>query len=328
MSDFHVHPQATVGEEGGVARFQCQIHGLPKPLITWEKNRVPIDTDNERYTLLPKGVLQITGLRAEDSGVFHCVASNIASVRISHGARLTVSGSGSGAYKEPMILVGPENLTLTVHQTAVLECVATGNPRPIVSWSRLDGRPIGVEGIQVLGTGNLIISDVTVQHSGVYVCAANRPGTRVRRTAQGRLVVQGRTMSRWEEQPPALFPAPRHPLSPQAPGQAKAEALRPRNMCWGHSLLVPALPPHPRSPCHFLSQLVVPTPCHTSLPHVPSHSHMWPCRTHTCLPVIFTPCTAALALHATPPQPCPGLDGRCDGACGSISGGVPGLLLP
>ncbi|KAF6130472.1 immunoglobulin superfamily DCC subclass member 3 [Phyllostomus discolor] len=190
MSDFHVHPQAVSGEEGGVARFQCQIHGLPKPLIMWEKNRVPIDTDNERYTLLPKGVLQITGLRAEDSGVFHCVASNIASVRVSHGARLTVSGSGSGAYKEPMILVGPENLTLTVHQTAVLECVATGNPRPIVSWSRLDGRPIGVEGIQVLGTGNLIISDVTVQHSGVYVCAANRPGTRVRRTAQGRLVVQ------------------------------------------------------------------------------------------------------------------------------------------
>lgn len=55
----------------------------------------------------------------------------------------------------------------------------------------LDGRPIGVEGIQVLGTGNLMISDVRVQHSGVYVCAANKPGTRVRRTAQGRLVVQG-----------------------------------------------------------------------------------------------------------------------------------------
>lgn len=54
-----------------------------------------------------------------------------------------------------------------------------------------DGRPIGVEGIQVLGTGNLMISDVGVQHSGVYVCAANKPGTRVRRTAQGRLVVQG-----------------------------------------------------------------------------------------------------------------------------------------
>lgn len=46
-------------------------------------------------------------------------------------------GSQSSVYKEPVILVGPENLTLTVHQTAILECVATGYPRPIVSWSRL-----------------------------------------------------------------------------------------------------------------------------------------------------------------------------------------------
>ncbi|NIG59578.1 immunoglobulin superfamily DCC subclass member 3-like [Pontoporia blainvillei] len=53
-----------------------------------------------------------------------------------------------------------------------------------------DGRSIGVEGIQVLGTGNLMISDVSVQHSGVYVCAANQLGTRVRRTAQGVLLVQ------------------------------------------------------------------------------------------------------------------------------------------
>ena len=49
---------------------------------------------HHRYTLLSKGVLQITGLRAEDSGVFHCVASNIASVRVSHGARFTVTGAG------------------------------------------------------------------------------------------------------------------------------------------------------------------------------------------------------------------------------------------
>ena len=59
-----------------------------------------------------------------------------------------------------------------------------------------DGRSIGVEGIQVLGTGNLMISDVSLQHSGVYVCAANRPGTRMRRTALGRLVVQGKDLPR------------------------------------------------------------------------------------------------------------------------------------
>ncbi|CAF90085.1 unnamed protein product, partial [Tetraodon nigroviridis] len=90
-------------------------------------------------------------------------------------------------YREPVILSGPQNLTINVHQTAILECIATGNPRPIVSWN---GRSIGVEGIQVLGTGNLMISDASLQHSGVYVCSANRPGSRSRRTALGRLVVQ------------------------------------------------------------------------------------------------------------------------------------------
>lgn len=136
---------------------------------------------------------------------------------------MSFPGGASRTYKEPIILSGPQNLTITVHQTAILECIATGNPRPIVSWSRLgtleffcwklqrvhvltfphppcasvrpsDGRSIGVEGIQVLGTGNLMISDVSLQHSGVYVCAANRPGTRMRRTALGRLVVQGETL--------------------------------------------------------------------------------------------------------------------------------------
>ncbi|KAL4642041.1 immunoglobulin superfamily DCC subclass member 3-like [Arapaima gigas] len=190
MAEFHVQPQSVHAEEAGLGRFQCQIHGLPEPIISWEKDGQPVDTADNRYTLLPTGVLQITGLRPEDSGLFCCVAHNSAGVKRSASARLSVSGIQSSVYKEPMIVVGPENLTLTVHQTAILECVATGYPRPIVSWSRLDGRPIGVEGIQVLGTGNLMISDVRVQHSGVYVCAANKPGTRVRRTAQGHLVVQ------------------------------------------------------------------------------------------------------------------------------------------
>ncbi|XP_020794639.1 immunoglobulin superfamily DCC subclass member 3 [Boleophthalmus pectinirostris] len=190
MADFHVQPESVQAEEAGVARFQCQIHGLPEPVISWEKDGHPVDTGDKRYTLLPTGVLQITGVRGEDRGRFCCVAHNSAGVKHSTEALLTISASQSSVYKEPMILVGPENLTLTVHQTAILECIATGYPRPIVSWSRLDGRPIGVEGIQVLGTGNLMISDVGVQHSGVYVCAASKPGTRVRRTAQGRLVVQ------------------------------------------------------------------------------------------------------------------------------------------
>uniref|UniRef100_A0A674JJ85 Immunoglobulin superfamily DCC subclass member 3 n=1 Tax=Terrapene triunguis TaxID=2587831 RepID=A0A674JJ85_9SAUR len=184
LSKFHMHPESMAVEEGGVARFQCLIQGVPEATITWERNRTAL------FTLLPAGILHITGVRRADVGSYRCVATNIANSRCSQEAQLAISGEPPKLYKEPMILSGPQNLTITVHQTAVLECIATGNPRPIVSWSRLDGRSIGVEGIQVLGTGNLMISDVSVKHAGVYVCAANRPGTRVRRTAQGILMVQ------------------------------------------------------------------------------------------------------------------------------------------
>uniref|UniRef100_A0AAV2K3M2 Immunoglobulin superfamily DCC subclass member 3 n=1 Tax=Knipowitschia caucasica TaxID=637954 RepID=A0AAV2K3M2_KNICA len=190
LPKFHTHPVSMKVDEGGVARFQCQINGVPEANITWERDRAALNTSDKRYTLLPMGILQVTGVRQADTGVFRCVATNIANTRYSHNATLNISGPGIKTYKEPVILSGPQNLTLTVHQTAILECIATGNPKPIVSWSRLDGRSIGVEGIQVLGTGNLMISDVSLQHSGVYVCAANRPGTRMRRTALGRLVVQ------------------------------------------------------------------------------------------------------------------------------------------
>ncbi|GAA6226730.1 immunoglobulin superfamily DCC subclass member 3-like [Lates japonicus] len=190
LPKFHTHPVSMSVDEGGVARFQCQINGVPEANITWERDRVPLNTTDNRYTLLPMGILQVTGVRQADAGIFRCVATNPANTRYSHDAMLNVTGGASRIYKEPVILSGPQNLTITVHQTAILECIATGNPRPIVSWSRLDGRSIGVEGIQVLGTGNLMISDVSLQHSGVYVCAANRPGTRMRRTALGRLVVQ------------------------------------------------------------------------------------------------------------------------------------------
>uniref|UniRef100_A0A3Q3X134 Immunoglobulin superfamily DCC subclass member 3 n=1 Tax=Mola mola TaxID=94237 RepID=A0A3Q3X134_MOLML len=205
LPKFHTHPVSMPVDEGGVARFQCEINGVPEANIIWERNRVPLSSTDNRYILLPKGILQVTAVRQADAGVFRCVATNIANTRYSHEAMLSITGGAPRIYKEPVILSGPQNLTINVHQTAILECIATGNPRPIVSWSRLDGRSIGVEGIQVLGTGNLMISDVSLQHSGIYVCAANRPGTRMRRTALGRLVVQA---------PPEFLQWPQSVLKP------------------------------------------------------------------------------------------------------------------
>ncbi|KAM6168235.1 LOW QUALITY PROTEIN: immunoglobulin superfamily DCC subclass member 3-like [Erethizon dorsatum] len=212
LSRFH-HPESLEVEWGGVARFQCLIR-VPEPSISWEHNGSALTTDH-RVMLLPGSTLHITSVSQADEGTYHCVAHNVASTHHSQDTQLTLSRGPPRLQQEPEILSGPQNLTLTVHQTAVLEGVVTGLPRPLVSWSRrershppgprpgpglarsvpgpsrcpADGRSIGVEGIQVLGTGNIMI-DVSLQRSGVYVCAANRPGTSVRSTAPGPLLVQ------------------------------------------------------------------------------------------------------------------------------------------
>lgn len=178
-----------------------------------------------RITVLPNGVLQIHNVQLEDAGHYQCVATNIGSVLKSREATLTVNlgklialtafyewmlstvipwlflftfsceDAGPKLRQRPRIIAGPQNVTVSLHQTVVLECVATGNPRPIISWSRADSKPIDVYNAKVLGNGNLVITDVSTKHSGVYVCRATTPGTRNHTTAAANLTVLGNDQS-------------------------------------------------------------------------------------------------------------------------------------
>lgn len=48
LPKFHTHPLSMSVDEGGVARFQCQINGVPEANITWERDRVPLSTTDNR----------------------------------------------------------------------------------------------------------------------------------------------------------------------------------------------------------------------------------------------------------------------------------------
>ncbi|CAL8243246.1 unnamed protein product [Lota lota] len=179
ISSFVSQPKSIVVTQGSVGRLSCRITSNPPPIITWEFNRVTLPLATERITTLPGGVLQIHAVRPEDAGNYRCVATNIANRRRSLEATLTVTpASRPPPAQRPRIIAGPQNTTVALHQTAVLECLATGNPRPLVSWSRVDGRSIDVHNTKALGRGNFIISDVQAQHAGVYMCRASTPGTR------------------------------------------------------------------------------------------------------------------------------------------------------
>ncbi|XP_050970920.1 immunoglobulin superfamily DCC subclass member 4 [Labeo rohita] len=180
LSRFLQDPEPQVVPVGGTARFECYIDGLPTPSITWEKNQVPLPAPTEplepsRYISLPNGVLQILGVTKEDEGLYRCVAFNSARKRFSQDASLTVS-PGLSQESEVVIVAPPRNSTVVMGRPAVMECMAQGEPKPFVSWSRQDGKPIATD-VVVLAT-NLVIPDTRSHHAGVYVCRANKPKTR------------------------------------------------------------------------------------------------------------------------------------------------------
>ncbi|XP_053319616.1 protogenin [Spea bombifrons] len=208
MSAFEEQPVSVEVQEGGVARFSCKITANPPPVITWEVNRTALPLAMDRITVLSKGVLQIYGVTQKDSGNYRCVATTIANRRKSAEAVLTVSPATEiGSFQKPIIIAAPQNTTTSLHQTVTLECMATGVPKPIVSWSRLDHKPIDVFNTRVHGNGNLIISDVKLEHAGVYICRATTPGTRNYTVAMASVTVQA---------PPSFIERPESLTRPRA----------------------------------------------------------------------------------------------------------------
>ncbi|XP_069018792.1 protogenin B-like [Embiotoca jacksoni] len=227
ISEFVLHPVPMAVTEGSVARFSCAVTSSPPATITWELNQSTLPLQTDRITVLPNGVLQIYNAQLEDVGQYRCVATNIGSRLKSREATLTVNqDAGPKQRQRPKIIAGPKNVTVSLHQTVVLECVATGNPWPIISWSRADSKPIDVYNAKVLGNGNLVISDVNSKHSGVYLCRATTPGTRNHTTAAANLTVRV---------PPTIVERPESQTRPRA-GTARfmcqAEGVPPPRISW------------------------------------------------------------------------------------------------
>ncbi|XP_053128876.1 immunoglobulin superfamily DCC subclass member 4 isoform X2 [Hemicordylus capensis] len=188
LSQFFQHPESQTVGENGVARFECRIEGLPPPVITWEKDHMAVPSE-PRFIVLPNGVLQITDVQENDAGKYQCMATNSAGKRYSSFAVLSVSkGSQPPATEDVSILTAPENATVVVGESAVMECMASASPTPFVSWIREDGDPVSTDVI-VLGRTNLLIPRAQPHHSGVYVCRANKPQTRQFVTAAAELRV-------------------------------------------------------------------------------------------------------------------------------------------
>ncbi|CAJ1064756.1 roundabout homolog 1 isoform X2 [Xyrichtys novacula] len=180
QEEFTVQPSDAEVAEGDVAVLNCgPPMGRPEPNIVWMKDGQPIDSMDQHYTEL-SGKLIIAPAQKYHSGSYLCEVSNIAGLRKSRAARLSVLA-------KPVLVLKPENVSVREGESAQFYCQVTGDPPPAVVWTREQGSlPNGRYLINPDKT--LQIHYVTSQDAGKYTCtAANDVGVV---TASAQLLVE------------------------------------------------------------------------------------------------------------------------------------------
>ncbi|GAB1285527.1 Hemicentin-1 [Apodemus speciosus] len=160
--DKPVEISVLAGEE---AVLPCEAKSSPPPIITWAKESQLISPFSPRHTFLPSGSMKITETRISDSGMYLCVATNIAG-NVTQSVKLSV-------HVPPKIQHGNRHVKVQVGQRVDIPCNAHGSPPPVITWFK-SGRPVLVDGAQHPGNadGTLSIEQAAISDAGVYTCAA------------------------------------------------------------------------------------------------------------------------------------------------------------
>ena len=139
--------------------------GHPAPVVTWRKTFGQLPQERVRYN--GSSALQVLHVRKEDSGIYFCSAVNfLASVE--KKALLVVVSLPRFTVKPPARVVVSPGETLT------LNCSATGDPQPVISWRKQGGQlPVGRS---QQSNGDLVIRGLQVSDTGNYICAATSTG--------------------------------------------------------------------------------------------------------------------------------------------------------
>ncbi|XP_015428966.1 PREDICTED: Down syndrome cell adhesion molecule-like protein Dscam2 [Dufourea novaeangliae] len=169
--------------------LSCISQGLPPPMYLWFRESVSgtaMIFNSERIHARA-GVLVLQSARAEDAGRYVCHANNTAG---SERVELEVSIISSLS-----IHLAPQQIISDVYgrtcKDAEFQCSVTGQPRPVITWSK-DGLPVreSASGRSRI-TGNdgstLHISSIARDDKGMYQCFAQNDYEMVQATAELRL---------------------------------------------------------------------------------------------------------------------------------------------
>ena len=138
----------------------CHVTGFPTPVVTWRKSRGLLPQGRVRYK---NSALQILQVGKEDSEFYICSAENLLG-KVEKKTLLIVISLPRFTSKPPSKIVSVLNCTMR------LNCSATGDPQPNISWRKQGGQlPVG-RSQQI--NGALAITNLQQSDAGSYICTA------------------------------------------------------------------------------------------------------------------------------------------------------------
>nr|XP_046221837.1 LOW QUALITY PROTEIN: basement membrane-specific heparan sulfate proteoglycan core protein-like [Oncorhynchus gorbuscha] len=168
-----IEPQSAALRQGESASFKCRVYGGAEPIrLEWKLSNNQPFPDNVKVGHYGT-VITIADARPSNQGTYNCVATNlfgitqsIVSLIIRESPVATITPQGPVRVR----MGGPINL----------ECQASGEPRPSVTWHRLDSARNTMLSSPVPMESNAVMQVLVArpEDSGTYVCTArNDEGT-------------------------------------------------------------------------------------------------------------------------------------------------------
>ena len=166
-----VHPRVSlhpgpyhVIEGRNVTLPTCHVTGYPAPVVTWRKSSGLLPQGRAQYN---NTALQISDVRKVDSDAYFCSAVNL----LGNFERKTLLV----VISLPVFTVKPPGKVFAViGNTLTLNCSATGDPRPVISWKR-QGATLPV-GRSHRTNDALVVRDLKEEDAGNYICVATNAG--------------------------------------------------------------------------------------------------------------------------------------------------------
>ncbi|NXT68617.1 HMCN1 protein, partial [Chaetops frenatus] len=131
----HDKPMEVSVIAGEDVTLPCEVRSLPPPIITWAKEMQLISPFSPRHNFLPSGSMKISETQVSDSGMYICVATNIAG-NVTQSVKLAV-------HVPPSIKGGniTTEVSVLLNNLINLECETKGIPVPTITWYK-DGQHV------------------------------------------------------------------------------------------------------------------------------------------------------------------------------------------